>query len=103
MRIATISAVMLMSLVVPATGQMTHTPGQSPTTGQSTGGMMMCGMGTTGQGQQSQEKTDKPMQMGMMCPCCQAMMKKGMMQKMQKMPMQKTPDIEEPKVNGQME
>jgi hypothetical protein len=83
-------AALAIALGAPASAQMIdHPPAHQPeTTGQ--GGAMMCG-GTVGQSM-TDEKTGKPMQMSMMCACCQNMMKKGMMQKMQKMP-EKMPDM----------
>ena len=89
MRIAHTFAALALLCTVPASAQM---PDQAPAPrtpqmqSPPAGSIMMCGpAGTTGQGQES-DKTGKPMQMSMMCPCCQNMMKKGMMQKMQTMP-----------------
>jgi hypothetical protein len=87
MRLTPAIAVAALLCIAPASAQMTQAP--TAPQNQPSGAMMMCGMqGTTGQAMpEAQDKTDKPMQMSMMCPCCQNMMKgKGMMQKMQKMP-----------------
>ena len=78
-------ALTVLWLAGPSSAQMTE-PTQPQA--QSPGGMMMmcAAPATTGQGE-GQDKTSKPMQMGMMCPCCQAMMKKkGMMQQKPQMP-----------------
>ena len=94
--ILAVGAVALVWLATPTAAQM-QMPDHSPQTqNQPSGGMMMCGApSTTGQAQ-APDATGKPMQMSVMCPCCQAMMKKGMMQKMQKMPEQ-MPGVEAPK------
>jgi hypothetical protein len=77
--IPAIGALTLVWLAAPASAQMMCPTGQQAEASGQSSGMMMCGA-TAGQGQASEDKT-KPMQMGM-CPCCQNMMKKGMMKGM---------------------